>query len=103
MGARVQHTFPYRSLCRLLRQWRVDAGLTQRALAARLGKVHSFIFKVEAGERRIDPVEFVSWVRACGVDLADAIKALAAVVPPLAGEPKGRQGRRLPDHRREEC
>ena len=65
----------------MLRQWRIEANLTQRALAGRLGKVHSFIFKVEAGERRIDPVEFVTWVRACGVDPVAAIKSLAAVVP----------------------
>lgn len=47
-----------------------------RALAAKLKKPHSFVYKVEHGERRIDPVEFVAWCRACNVDPAKAIKEI---------------------------
>jgi len=65
MGARAQHTLGYRRLCALLRQWRQDAALTQRALALRLRKPHSYIHKVEVGDRRIDPIEFIAWCRAC--------------------------------------
>jgi transcriptional regulator with XRE-family HTH domain len=61
-------------MCELLRQWRTDADLTQRALAARLRKPHSYIWKVEAGERRIDPVEFAGWCRACGVSPGKGIE-----------------------------
>jgi len=53
---------------------RAQADLTQRALAAVLKKPHSFVAKVEHGDRRIDPVEFVQWCRACKVDPATAIK-----------------------------
>jgi predicted transcriptional regulator len=65
MGARVQHSPSYRRLCGLLRKWRTDAGLTQRALAKRLRKPPSFVHKTEIGDRRMDPVEFVAWCRAC--------------------------------------
>lgn len=64
-------------MCLLLRQWRTDAKLTQRALAARLRKPYSFVYKVEAAERRIDPIEFVAWTKACGVSAAEAISEIA--------------------------
>jgi transcriptional regulator with XRE-family HTH domain len=77
MGARSQHSPAYRNLCRLLRRWRESAGLSQRALAGRLGKVHSYVYKVEAAERRIDPVEFAAWCRACEVSPSRAIQQIA--------------------------
>ena len=63
-------------MCELLRQWRVHAELTQRALAAKLRKPYSYVWKVEAGERRIDPIEFVGWCRACGMSPTEAIGEL---------------------------
>lgn len=73
MGTRPQHSAAYRRLCHLLRDYRGDADLTQRALAAKLRKPHSYVYKVENGERRIDPVEFVAWCKACGVSPPVAI------------------------------
>ena len=40
-----------------LRSARHDAGLTQEAVARRLGKPQSFVSKCESGERRVDVVE----------------------------------------------
>ena len=60
-------------MCKLLRQWRVGASLTQRALGQRLKRPYSFVWKTEAGERRIDPIEFASWCRACGKRPGEAI------------------------------
>jgi predicted transcriptional regulator len=51
----------------LLRQWRSDAELTQRELAAKLKKQPSFVHKCEVGDRRIDPVELIQWCRACDI------------------------------------
>ena len=62
------HTPDYRVLCAELRRMRGDAGLSQRDLAARLGVPHSWVAKVEAGERRIDLVEFCWFASACGAD-----------------------------------
>jgi transcriptional regulator with XRE-family HTH domain len=39
---------------------RKRAGLTLRALAARLSRPKSFIAKYETGERRIDVMEFIT-------------------------------------------
>jgi transcriptional regulator with XRE-family HTH domain len=47
---------------------RTQAGLTQRELARRLGRSHSFVGKVESGERRLDVLEFVELAGALGVD-----------------------------------
>lgn len=63
-------------MCKLLRQWRDEAQLTQRALALKLKKPHSFVYKVEAGERRIDPIEFIAWCKACGIAPAAAIDSI---------------------------
>ena len=73
MGARAQHNLGYRRLCTLLRKWRTNAGLTQRALAARLRKPHSYVHKTEVGERRIDPLEFIAWSLACGLEPSESI------------------------------
>ena len=64
-------------MCGMLRRWRTEAGLSQRALALRLRRPHSFIWKTEAGERRIDPIEFVAWSKACNVRPAEAIEQLS--------------------------
>jgi transcriptional regulator with XRE-family HTH domain len=47
---------------------RKNAGFSQRELAARLKVPHSWIAKVESGERRIDLVEFGRLMLACGRD-----------------------------------
>ena len=65
-------------MCGRLRAWREAAGLTQRALAAKLRKPYSFVWKTEAGERRVDPIEFVAWCRACDVRPSDAIDQVGA-------------------------
>ena len=45
---------------------RAKAGLTQRELAAVLRVPHSWVAKVESGERRIDLLEFAWFCSACG-------------------------------------
>src|SRR2546423_1706200 len=47
----------YREFLKRLKAARRDAGLTQVAVAKRLGKPQSFISKCETGERRVDVVE----------------------------------------------
>jgi transcriptional regulator with XRE-family HTH domain len=46
------------------------AGLTQRQLAAKLQREHSFVGRLELGERRLDVVEFFWLCQACGADAA---------------------------------
>ena len=54
------------ALLKWLREAREASGLSMRDLACRLGKPHSYVQKVESGERRLDVVEFVWYCRAVG-------------------------------------
>ena len=56
------------------------AGLTQQALADRLDRPQSFVAKIEAGERRLDVVEFAEWSLAVGADPDAVIAAVTAAV-----------------------
>jgi transcriptional regulator with XRE-family HTH domain len=47
---------------------REAAGMTQRELAAELNRPHSFVGRIEAGERRIDIIEFIEIARILGAD-----------------------------------
>jgi len=76
MGTSPLHRPAYRKLCKQLLGLRAEAGLSQRALAELLGKPHSYVAKVEHGDRRIDPVEFVAWCKACGADPSREIKSI---------------------------
>jgi transcriptional regulator with XRE-family HTH domain len=62
------HTPEYASVRAGLRATRENAGLSQRDLATRLKVPHSWVAKVESGERRIDLVEFCWFVLACDAD-----------------------------------
>jgi transcriptional regulator with XRE-family HTH domain len=46
----------------------MQAGLTQRGLAERLKRPHSYVAKIEGGERRVDVIEFAELARALRVD-----------------------------------
>ena len=58
----------HRDLIDILVKSREQAGLTQRELAARLRRPHSFIGRIEAGERRVDVIEFIEIARVMGLD-----------------------------------
>jgi transcriptional regulator with XRE-family HTH domain len=60
------HTTEYAHLRERLTELRAAAGLSQRALAAALNVPHSWVAKVESGDRRIDLVEFAWFCAACG-------------------------------------
>jgi len=76
MAARPQHTPAYRRLCGLLRQLREEAGLTQRDLGKLLRLHHTIVHRAETGDRRIDPIEFIAWCRACGSDPAETLRTV---------------------------
>jgi transcriptional regulator with XRE-family HTH domain len=76
MATKSQHDLGYRRLRKRLREWRLEAGFTQRALAAKLKRPHSFVYKSEVGNRRIDPTELARWCVACGVSASDLLDAI---------------------------
>jgi len=58
------------ALPRLLREIRKEAGLSQVAIAERIGRPQSFVSKYESGGRRLDIVEVFEICAACGVTLS---------------------------------
>ncbi|MCL2648607.1 MAG: helix-turn-helix domain-containing protein [Phycisphaerales bacterium] len=63
----------------LLKQWRTDAGLTQRNMGTRLRKPHTYAYKVEVGDRRLDALEFIQWCKACNADPLKKFKELLSI------------------------
>ena len=49
-------------------------------LATRMARPHSFIYKVEQGERRLDVVEYVWYCRKLGVDPQDGLILIEQVL-----------------------
>jgi len=47
-----------------MRAARQASGVTQQELAKRLGKPQSYVSKAEMGERRLDVVEYLHFMRA---------------------------------------
>jgi transcriptional regulator with XRE-family HTH domain len=55
------HDPAYKEFLVRLRQARMEAGLTQVQVAARLGKLQSYVSKCEVGDRRVDVVELAEF------------------------------------------
>lgn len=70
----------HRHLVDVLVEARHRSGLTQTALAAKLGKDQTFVSIVERSQRRVDVIEFAAIARALG---ADPVKLFAEVVKRL--------------------
>lgn len=68
----------YRALIRELTAAREAAGLTQRELAQRLGRAHSFVGKLESGARQLNVLEFCEYAEALRVD---PVELLRRVIP----------------------
>ncbi|OXM72992.1 MULTISPECIES: helix-turn-helix domain-containing protein [Amycolatopsis] len=66
----------YQQLCRLLRELRQEAGLTQVQVSERLGVPQSFVSKYETGERRLDVVELRHIATALNTSLHEVLTHL---------------------------
>lgn len=67
------HSKNYAILLELLRKARVQAGITQEEIAARLDETQSFISKCERGERRLDILELRAWCLALGISFTEFV------------------------------
>lgn len=74
------HSPEYKRLLELLAGLRQKAGLTQRDLAERLGVHHSWVAKVEIGERRLDAIETIRLIKILGGDPIKVIRRLVGMV-----------------------
>lgn len=64
-------------LRQMLTERRLSLGLSQRALAERLGVIHSFIGKVETGDRRLDVFEFLAYCEGLELDAVAVLQEIA--------------------------
>ena len=71
----------YVRLRRFLIEQRVKAGLSQAGLAARLGRLQSYVSKYERGERRLDVIELLEVCAALGVDWQSCINHVESSRP----------------------
>lgn len=69
-SSKALQTKRYRAFIARMKQARIDAGLTQVELAAKLGRPQTWVSKCELGERRVDFVELEDIAAACGKALA---------------------------------
>jgi transcriptional regulator with XRE-family HTH domain len=56
---------------------RQELGLSQRALAEKIGVIYSLIGKIETGDRRLDVVEFILYCQALELDARLIIQQLS--------------------------
>jgi transcriptional regulator with XRE-family HTH domain len=64
------HDPRYKEFLVRLRHARMEAGLTQVQVAARLGKLQSYVSKCEVGDRRVDVVELAEFAELYGKPIA---------------------------------
>lgn len=59
------------------------AGMTQRDLAAAVGREQNYIARIEQGQRRVDLIEWIEICRAVGLDAETEIAGLVKQIKPL--------------------
>ncbi len=70
------HSNESQKLTAWLKKQRLAAGLSMRELAEKLDRPHSFVGKVEQGERRLDVIEYMQYCEALKVNPITGIKLL---------------------------
>lgn len=72
------HSSEHVYLRQILTQRRLELGLSQHALAERLGVIHSFVGKVETGDRRLDILEFVAYCKSLEWDPLEVLNRVTS-------------------------
>jgi transcriptional regulator with XRE-family HTH domain len=67
-------------LVSLLREMRVEAGLTQMNLAAHIEKDQAYVSRYESGQRKLDVLEVREICQAIGITLEEFVKRLEVVL-----------------------
>jgi transcriptional regulator with XRE-family HTH domain len=55
---------------------RESIGLSQRELAKRLDRAHSFVGKIESGERQLNVLEFCEYADVLGADATELLRSV---------------------------
>jgi len=64
----------HRRLVSVIKEAREAAGLSQRALAEKLKRSGSFVWKLESHEHRVDVLEFIDIAKAVGVEAGELLR-----------------------------
>jgi transcriptional regulator with XRE-family HTH domain len=67
-------TARHRRVMAALVEVRNTAGATQRELARRLARAHSYVSRIEKGDRRLDLPEFIQWCEVLGADPVEVLR-----------------------------
>ena len=67
-------------LVSLLREMRIEAGLTQVDLAARIERDQAYVSRYESGQRRLDVLEVREICQVAGITLEEFVKRLESVL-----------------------
>lgn len=74
------NTAEMQALTKWLKQERETQQLSMRALAERMDKPHSYVQKVEQGERRLDVVEYVWYCQWLKLDPQDGLRLIQKIL-----------------------
>ncbi len=74
------YTPGYERIRKMLREMRYAAGLSQEALAKRLGREQIYVSRCESGERRVDLLEWLELNLACQADPCTFIREIVPLV-----------------------
>ncbi|MBI1900882.1 MAG: helix-turn-helix transcriptional regulator [Planctomycetia bacterium] len=72
------YTARYQRLREILAEARKSKGLSQKALADKLGRIQTFVSKYERGERRLDVVEFLDVAAALNLEPVEVLRKILA-------------------------
>lgn len=75
------HSHRYKRLLKLLRDERTTRGLTQQAVAERLGKLQGYVSKYENGEREISLLDYLDIADAVGFEPLKLLSKLGSKSP----------------------
>jgi transcriptional regulator with XRE-family HTH domain len=64
----------HRALISAIVEAREAKGLSQRQFAAKLNRSNNFVWRIEAGERQVNVLEFVDIAKAAEVDPAELLR-----------------------------
>jgi transcriptional regulator with XRE-family HTH domain len=60
----------------VLKEIREQRKVPQRELAQRLGRAHSYVSRIELGDRRLDLPEFIQWCELLEFDPVDVMRRI---------------------------
>lgn len=67
----------HRALIAAVVEARTAAGLSQREFAKKLKRTNNFVWRIEAGERQVNVLEFIEIAKAAGIAPDELIRRVA--------------------------